>query len=494
MSYTLDEVTYFVQDNFFLNCFLMIVFLLILYLLTNMLQRFRIRTLFIVSCLFIVGLTVYLIVDINMHPTWDSAAVIQAAAELKQGNYTMMQFDNYIFRYPFQIPVVLYFLLLTSLFGTKFIAFQLVNVGFLIGTYYFLTKSVQLQTSSKKTIIIAMLFFTLFFPLHMYVIFLYSNIPSVFFMTMGIYFGIKYFSTHSPQYIVITFVSLCIAALFKGTAYISMIAFVILLIIDFFKKFSFKAVTVSILSLLLVIPIPSILKFFISSQDKSILLNNDAFTKIALVMGTSWGSRSAGWYNSYAYVIYELYPDDIEGIKNASSKQFIENLTLLLANPQDLYTFFNTKLSSLWANPEFQGFWTIQTNKNSQWGTGDPETQSFLSIEYNQKSDHYGYFTGSFMLGKLNQLIRGYLNIFLNIIYLFSLYYLLMNRKKMDPINLLHTLTFIGGFLFLAFWEAKGQYSILFFILLFPGAAMGCELFFEDVKKLAQKRVIKQKN
>lgn len=38
-------------------------------------------------------------------------------------------------------------------------------------------------------------------------------------------------------------------------------------------------------------------------------------------------------------------------------------------------------------------------------------------------------------------------------------------------------LIFIGGFVFHIFWEGKGQYTIPYFVLLFPYAVMGLDAF-----------------
>jgi hypothetical protein len=94
------------------------------------------------------------------------------------------------------------------------------------------------------------------------------------------------------------------------------------------------------------------------------------------------------------------------------------------------------------------------------------------------------------MSGSLNQAVRGYLNAFQNLIYLLALADVLKNlrRKTMSRERLLLPLTFLGGFLFLIVWEAKAQYSILFFVLLFPAASMQAADWLEQLfQKMARK-------
>ncbi len=50
---------------------------------------------------------------------------------------------------------------------------------------------------------------------------------------------------------------------------------------------------------------------------------------------------------------------------------------------------------------------------------------------------------------------------------------MISNRKKMTLEKILIPMIFIGCFLFFLLWEAKAQYSILFYVLLFPIASNG---------------------
>ena len=53
-----------------------------------------------------------------------------------------------------------------------------------------------------------------------------------------------------------------------------------------------------------------------------------------------------------------------------------------------------------------------------------------------------------------------------------SLIYVFMNRKNRNIYVWLPATAFIGGFLFHMLWEAKGQYTFTYFILLIPYAAI----------------------
>jgi hypothetical protein len=183
----------------------------------------------------------------------------------------------------------------------------------------------------------------------------------------------------------------------------------------------------------------------------------------------------------YLNTAYSTYEEK----KNAADEIIRSNYKTLFQSPSYCYAFYRDKLDSIWANSEFQGFWTIQANKLDTAGKGDAPMQSFLWIRYDSSKDSYNAFTASYMSGALNKAIRGYLNAFQNLIYLLALTDVLKNlrRKTLNRERLLLPLTFLGGFLFLIIWEAKAQYSILFFVLLFPAASIQAADWLEQLSQ-----------
>lgn len=60
-------------------------------------------------------------------------------------------------------------------------------------------------------------------------------------------------------------------------------------------------------------------------------------------------------------------------------------------------------------------------------------------------------------------------------------------EKDFDVDKLIFATIFIGGFIFHIFWEAKGQYALPYFILLFPYAIRGYEVLIERVLAVKEK-------
>ena len=106
---------------------------------------------------------------------------------------------------------------------------------------------------------------------------------------------------------------------------------------------------------------------------------------------------------------------------------------------------------SQWCEPTFGGIWINQFDKNIV-------VSSYMDSILN------GH--------KLGKILVWILDIVQSIIYILALIYVFMNRKNRNIYVWLPATAFIGGFLFHMLWEAKGQYTFTYFILLIPYAAI----------------------
>ncbi len=473
INYDMNEYNYFVKDNLCLNLLLLVLLIYFIHKIAIILCKFRIRHLMILFMSLITILLVYLIAHVNLKPTWDSARTIQAAVGLIHHDYSMFTYGHYISQYPFQVPLVLYYAFFIKLFGENYIILQFMNIFFLLWTYFFIIKISFLISHNKVVTITTLLLIVTFIPLQMYVMFLYSNIPSLFCMTAGIYFFLCHYQNHEYKNIVISFIFLCLATLFKGTAYIVVIAVIIMYVLELLHSFNIKKTLLIIISTLVLLITPTQINNAVSMLDPSISLSSTAYKEIALVMGTSYGPRGAGWHNGwYEPKLYKMYGNDIQAMKKDGQKRTMNNLKELVQDNK-LLSFYHDKVCSMYINPDYQGFWTIVANKTQQFGKGSHSKQSFLFIKYNPRKDRYSHFTRSFMTGKINRVIIAYENILMNAIYLGCVCFIFFNRKRMTKEKIFIPMIFVGCFLFFLAWEAKAQYSVLFYVLLFPIAAEG---------------------
>lgn len=175
----------------------------------------------------------------------------------------------------------------------------------------------------------------------------------------------------------------------------------------------------------------------------------------------------------------------------------------MAGEPAKAADFFVRKIESIWAEPTFQSLW-IQEVGNTSWAEGSPPWELFKEE------------------GGLNRLYVFAANLVQTFVYAMACVWViagmsakgsrskhvLMKRtweKRIEAENaektvkavkkqgmetvwesqergepdrwgmLLPGIVFIGGFLFHLVWEAKGQYSVVYFMLLLPYAYLGME-------------------
>lgn len=130
------------------------------------------------------------------------------------------------------------------------------------------------------------------------------------------------------------------------------------------------------------------------------------------------------------------------------------NITLFGQEPAYALRFFCRKISSMWNNPMMEGM-TIITKRNS---TG--------TLCYTVKDILYNG-------GILNTLLFLWQDV-VQSIFLFGLVlFLIFDRKRFKLEKSCLVMAVLGGFLFHIFWEGKCQYTLPYYILLFPYSVQG---------------------
>ena len=163
-----------------------------------------------------------------------------------------------------------------------------------------------------------------------------------------------------------------------------------------------------------------------------------------------------GWYNEFNK---ESYIDSgYDAAKQSElAKQSISDSAAYLKSPSHATRFFLRKNASQWADPLFQSLWISQVRQTQN------ERPGWLNRLLNPK--------GSTALGQFLDVLQFWA-------YAGALLYLIFGRKdKRFFSSLLLQITVLGGFVFHCFWEAKGQYTFSYFVLLLPLAVLGFRSF-----------------
>ena len=169
-----------------------------------------------------------------------------------------------------------------------------------------------------------------------------------------------------------------------------------------------------------------------------------------------------GWHNQYNENVYRENNCDTETTNEIVREDFKERLNYFAHNPAYTIKFFYQKTLSQWENPTFEAFWINDLTKRKSDGIKVKPLDGFLKSLSGEPGNKY---------------IKEYCNFFESFVLVGVSFWLLFGWRKIKMEELLLATIFIGGFIFHLFWEAKCQYIMPYFVLLFPYAYQGfCEL------------------
>lgn len=420
------------------------------------LSRYKKGILIAIHIIFAVSMTAVILL-VKYQPTAAQAWTLDAAQRLLNGDYSFWEHSGFNYIYPALNGLTLYLLPFVSLFGTDgaAIAYQLFNLAMLLlasRSLYGFCRETHLNAGKTA------LTFIVYLPIGFYIFFIYGNIASLSLSLFSIWRFTRFLSSSNKKEILLSAFTIALAISFKETALITLIAMMIILVLEGiiskqWKKFLW-------LPLFLVM-------YFLLSFATDITIEGITGETIPpargyghLTMGISEGDRANGWYNDYILDTLSSCNFDYDQYEAITKKAFLQRLHTLLNDTSYTTNFLTLKTASQWNNPTFQSIWIQQ-----QMLDADSRPHNLLCID------------GS----PVNMLFYFLFNILQSIILFGSLCYFVFDSKDAPLSTLLPAVIFIGGYLFLLFWEAKAQYTILFFILLIPYGISGFQALLHNL-------------
>ena len=231
---------------------------------------------------------------------------------------------------------------------------------------------------------------------------------------------------------------------------------------------------------------------------------SDGAPMIAWVqMGLEESKRGPGWYNGYQVKLFQKADGDADLAAAWAQADLRRTISDMAGEPAKAADFFVRKIESIWAEPTLQSL-CIQEVGNTSWAEGSPPWELFKEE------------------GGLNRLYVFAANLVQTFVYAMACVWVIagmsakgsrskhvlmkrtwekrieaekaektvkaVKKQGMETVwesqergepdrwgMLLPGIVFIGGFLFHLVWEAKGQYSVVYFMLLLPYAYLGME-------------------
>lgn len=405
-------------------------------------------------------------------PVSDQFNCLYSAAYFFEGNYFSWETAGYLYIYPSLNGLTLLCVPFVALFGAEggAIAFQVFNlIMLLIASYslYRFCKSVGFNSAAVS------LLFILYLPMTLYCFFVYGNVASLSLSILSLWKIADYLKGKHFKDAVCSAAALAAACLLKETAIIPLIAILIIL--------TTSAVIQKQPKLLLLLPVYLIF-LYCGSLAVDLTIENITHEEVSpglkyygrLTMGISEGKRADGWYNSYTINLLKDCEYDLDLYAAESKEAFWQHAQDFWSSPSYFIPFLARKTASQWNNPTFQSLWIQQQmlRRDPPYGGFESRTPKFLCLD------------GS----PANMIFYFIFNLLQSIILFGSLCFFFFDAKKASLTSLLPAVTFIGGFLFLFFWEAKAQYTILFFVLLFPYTVAGFLSFMRRLISLKKKK------
>lgn len=477
------DVSFFLKDNLLRNIAFTVLFISAIYLFSKNKFIYKIikkintnNKVFIIIkwiMLLLIGAFSFLWIYLGqILPEGDQALILEGVYALHNGNFVPFERGAYLERFPNQWGIMLIYYIVSFISKNKFIfSLQLLNVISVVLIYKNLSEIAKFLKASN--FIQLLIIFTAFtFPILMiYCWFIYGNLLSMAFILCSIKYELYYFDDYKIKNAIISSLFLLIALLSKSFAMIYLIAMIIYAIFKSIDNKNIKTLCIVLLYILTFVFQNAFPKLFL--QNRTGYPFDEGVSYISYIaMGMQEGPRAEGWHNKYninTYYEVDMKTTAQKELVICDIKQSMENF---VNNPSYAYKFYSRKTASQWNNPTFEAFYGM-----------DIEDDQGYHYRYESDYSLNHYLDGVLNL-KFETKIQKLLNIEQSIILFGCLLYIVLKGNKTFE-DLLLPLAFVGGFLFLLLWEAKSQYTLYFYPVLFIYSILGYkELFDADKKQL----------
>lgn len=460
------EHTFFVHDSMLVNVLAVVVLLALLALLhwkkdrlSARLRGSRLQPYLTFACikrfllLALLAEGIVWVLATQFTPGADQSAVLRAATQLRMKSSLLFSDGAYISKSPHQIGLVVFLYALNALFGDQnVVVFQLLNAVGLMVVYKELSEISGLFGMSRRGQLLVAASGLVFFPLTMYTSLIYGNILGEAFALAAIRQELLFFRDGKKRRVMFSAVCIALSVMMKQNYLIFCIGMALYAFLELLRQRQWRIVifAVVITAACVIEPIaPRLLVEWKTGYAMNQGMSSWSFVAMGLQENDT---RAAGWYNSYNDESFLESGNDPAVQAQMAKDNIRQSLRRFASSPQEAISFFSRKTASQWNNPTFQCFWIVQSRESqiheSAW------LRTFLSIPFSTR-------------------VIGCLNLIQFLILLGCLLHILLCRRSWRDGTVLLEMLFVGGFLFHLIWEAKGQYTLSYFLLLLPCAVAG---------------------
>ncbi|MCM1500813.1 MAG: hypothetical protein NC124_20335, partial [Clostridium sp.] len=429
-------------------------------------------------------LNICLVFALSLYPGGDQYYITWIASDMMEGIYSQFEPFGYMNLYPFQYSFVRYVKLIFTFFGVNnYYALQILNVLYLWLIIYFVVKNTRFMFGREQYHIGVILM--LFFPLSLYVTYIYGSLVSLALSFASAYFLLRFLTKEGRLWLNFLFVVVLnvFSILMKNNAIIFTIAELCIILLYSVKQAQKQVVFRNVL---LTVGILAVYALSMTAANRS-LAKYTGTDKVGapktawIAVGLQTGGAAEGWNNFFCRDVYWDNGCDAEATDALSKAAIKESIYGFLKDPKYCVKFFYKKICSEWMNPSFDAIGVVEkslkNNPNTEIRYSAP-VRRFLSNDPGKSLD------------ASHSVLNEYLRIYELAIYAGAVLYLIIRRLRVT--DCLFMVVFIGGFLFHIFWEAANQYMLPYFVVLIPYGVTGLTDFRDiaavKLKRLGQKR------
>ncbi len=397
------------------------------------------------------------VLRLGLVPRADQARVLKCAQDLEQGQFTEWDVGGYLYIYPYQNALVLAFFAVFKVFGAySWIALQLANVLMFLASAFFLADTVRLLFGSHAVGAWSHVALLLFFPLALYVTFVYGTLIGLALLLCGLWLILRSLKIHRAVLGFLGALLVALSAVVRVMYLVPIVAVLIALLFFALKQRRLKPVAYVAAVVVFLIAGNAAVSWTIERMT-GIPTNEGSPTVTRIAMGLQDSKLAPGWYNRYILNVY-VENDYDEAATSAAAKASIrDSLRGFLADKKSAGEFFARKIASQWNNGTFQGIWNAQ-HRNMHF-----PSSGWMRSLFNET-------------GFLFRLASHAGDMLLPAIWLGALLFLAFGFREHDVFSLMLVIAFIGGFFFSLIWEGKCHYTVTYVFMLIPCAVRGYQL------------------
>ncbi len=429
----------------------------------------RRATLALSAVLIVLGL--FWIAVTRMWPASDPAKIYNITMQWRERDFSAFAQGEYLFKYPFQSGIILFYYLASFLFGEQtYIALQVVNLLSLMVIFLCLSRLTRFWWGAADGIAgLSYIALICWIPLFFFITYLYGILPGMACAVGALSLSARYLETRRFRYMAGAALCIGIATVLKMNCLIYLIAMACFLLYDAIdgllgtsgqgawrERKEIKRCLLSVGSVVLLCAsvwgCDRITEGCVERLTGCDMPEGEPMISW-IVMGLSEAPKGPGDYNGYTANVFAANGYDSE----AAARQSLEDLRKILRE--------------MAADPLDRGLGFLARKTAYQWN--DP---TFISMErmWGRRSDGgRAAWVQSLIDGRGSVVLSVLLNEVQTLVWAGVLLWLFLHRDSRNVHELTGAVVFLGGYLFHTVWEAGASYTLPYFTIMIPYAVKG---------------------